>query len=553
MSTSPQQNTLINAAQNPTGKNLQEMAQLPIQNIPIPESARTLGQAAFESQVAPMRRGFGERLEQTTGELARRGIAFGGATGPGAQQVRNLMETQSELEAQVAGQVGSTLGMTLLDQAFQASESAKRFEESKEFAAFSQGLQYGTDAQGKPVTQLEAQKQLAEFGSQLDISTQEQLGQLNLQNQKSLLEFTTGMEAQQQKDFAEFMTNLDDQSRKDFLTFSTDLDIQAKKDIAQFMTGLDSTAQKDMATFMSNLNTAQAKDLATFTSSLDVSTQKELSDYAQRLRGGVNDNGEALNDVEIAAKMAEVSTRTQQTLNEMSRGTNPETGQAYTDFDMANIAANLEIDRAERQAEINKEMAEFATILDRGTDENGEPLDTLAFNELNMKMQNRLQTEFATKAFEAAAIAEYGANGVEIANNLAKMRGDSMAKDLSMLEAIEADTGFTDTEKQDLTRLIMRGAGWESEPVRDIIENSNSNVVAADFMTAPDAAATLQNMPGEVKGKIAERYGFTYKRKSEGFLGIETSSKWKMDTNEKMINKFNELWETDPEFRRMVG
>ena len=83
---------------------------------------QALAQETFQTTVQPLRRGFEERLGTTLEQLSSRGVAFGGV---GSESLRKLLEREQEQESQLAGQIGTGLGRTSLDQAFQASEAAK--------------------------------------------------------------------------------------------------------------------------------------------------------------------------------------------------------------------------------------------------------------------------------------------------------------------------------------------------------------------------------------------------------------------------------------------
>lgn len=142
---------------------------------PIDQSA--LAKQAFETAVQPLRSEFGKTLDTTTENLAKRGIAFGGL---GNQAYSNLLQKQSELEAGIAGQIGTQLGMSALDKAFQANEAAKnrQLQEKMQQSGFqfergTQAAQLG--AQGILGGQA-LQNQLASaFGPGVKFSTQDEV------------------------------------------------------------------------------------------------------------------------------------------------------------------------------------------------------------------------------------------------------------------------------------------------------------------------------------------------------------------------------------------
>lgn len=166
---------------------LSEASQLPEREAPaqitesplLTEEQRLLGEQAFETAVEPLRRGFQQRLTTATEELGRRGIAFGGV---GEQSYSDLLESELQQEAQLAGQIATSLGRSALEQAFAANEAAKarqfqaeQAELGREFAGEQAeiGREFSTEER-EDIQQFQTAFQEAGFGQQFSLLEQQQ-------------------------------------------------------------------------------------------------------------------------------------------------------------------------------------------------------------------------------------------------------------------------------------------------------------------------------------------------------------------------------------------
>lgn len=131
----------------------------------LPLSQQALAETAFKTAVTPLREGFKERLGTTTEQLASKGIAFGGL---GGQGFRDVFKEQGRQEAQIAGQIGTQLGQTALDQAFQSSEAAKSRALQKDLQA--SGFEFQS---GESKLERESREKLAERGLQTQVEEAE--------------------------------------------------------------------------------------------------------------------------------------------------------------------------------------------------------------------------------------------------------------------------------------------------------------------------------------------------------------------------------------------
>ena len=187
----------------------------------LPRSQQEVATQAFESAVSPLREQFKERVEGTTEELSKRGIAFGGV---GGERLRDVFKEQQRIEGQLAGQIGSQLGRTALDQAFQASEAAKSRSLQRELQQTGFEFQAGETEKGR------------EFGAE-----QAQIGR-DFQAEQALLgrEFTS-QEADKQREFQDAFT----QNREEFQALQADIDRQENRNRAAIQLALSGNLSGD--------------------------------------------------------------------------------------------------------------------------------------------------------------------------------------------------------------------------------------------------------------------------------------------------------------------
>lgn len=194
-SVSPQ-NTLQYQAQQPIN-DLASQAQakeVSSQFSGLPESYQKVAQQAFESVVDPIRKGFGERLNTTLENLASRGVFYGGV---GNKNVQNFLSDESATEANIAKTIGSQLGQTALEQAYNTNE---RIAQQK----FQEQMQQSSQSFQKEMTglTLENQTKLADYTQRLknginpttgqvysDADIEKQMQAINQQAAKDLFTF----------------------------------------------------------------------------------------------------------------------------------------------------------------------------------------------------------------------------------------------------------------------------------------------------------------------------------------------------------------------------
>ena len=123
-----------------------EMGSLPDQQVSMPTDYQTLGQQAFQSQVDPLRESYKKNLTGTLESLSQRGIAFGEL---GSENVKDLFKEQQKVEGNIATQIGTSLGLTQLEQAFQSSEAAKTRSLQKELSTAGFEFQAGENKLGR--------------------------------------------------------------------------------------------------------------------------------------------------------------------------------------------------------------------------------------------------------------------------------------------------------------------------------------------------------------------------------------------------------------------
>jgi len=104
-----------------------------------------IAERAFSTAVSPLRRSFQENLDYTVGDLARRGIAFGGV---GQESLGDVLSRQGEAEAGISGQIGTALGQSMLQQAMAANEAAR----GRDFAREQQAGGYEFAREGRDFT-----------------------------------------------------------------------------------------------------------------------------------------------------------------------------------------------------------------------------------------------------------------------------------------------------------------------------------------------------------------------------------------------------------------
>jgi hypothetical protein len=512
----------------PQGASLSQFA------IPTPQNVQGLIQQTADATLDPLRQGFDKRVDTLTGSLARRGVLYGGTQSPSAQSFADMVSNEQQTEANVMKTIGAQFGGTLLENALKANDLAQQQAYAKEMATFNQGLQYGTDpTTGKPLSSLAG-----------DVSKASQLQGLQYGTNP-----TTGTpitQTQAQIDLATATRGLDVGAQKELATFNSNLDTQQQQTMATFMSGLNTAQQKDMASYMATLDTNQSKELASFTANLNAQNQKDFASFTQSLKNGINaDTGQAYTDADINKQMTQLQVDTEKTLfnmkNSATRGVNPTTGQAYTDQEMQNIAFTNQKDMMDKENALKLKLSADLQALTSGVNADGSPMTQLQVEEKMMRMKMDIQNEYAQKAVNDALVTQYGPAGIDMAKDMANKRGDNLKTDMKLLTTIESDSVLTESQKSDITRLILAGKGWESDEVKAVV-GAKAGSSTFQFLKGPDFESVMEKAS---KQYLSDK-GFRHHQSDSGY-------DWIMEKDEQSKALYEKLWKTDANFRAEVA
>ena len=298
-----------------------------------------------------------------------------------------------------------------------------------------------------------------------------------LQSNQSLLDkiFTS---QQQQAQFSQEKTMADAQ-------FSQEKDITGAR-FAQEKTMTD--AQFSQEKDMKDLVFKQEKLLA----DISVENKQKLLTFQQELANGINpDTKVAYTDIEVKNKLSEFNLGIDKDLATFKlnaeRGINPDTKVAYTDTELADIAVDRQLAIAEKENALLLKYNTSLAGLKNGVDEKGNPLTEVEAQAKINQLQIDFQADVDRKAFEASLIAEYGANGVQIAKDLAETRGDNAKAEISFLTGVSSDDTMSPSTKNSIIDLVDAGVPFDDAQIithipsnsetfkNNYIKNKNTN------------------------------------------------------------------------------
>ena len=298
-----------------------------------------------------------------------------------------------------------------------------------------------------------------------------------LQSNQSLLDkiFTS---QQQQAQFSQEKTMADAQ-------FSQEKDITGAR-FAQEKTMTD--AQFSQEKDMKDLVFKQEKLLA----DISVENKQKLLTFQQELANGINpDTKVAYTDIEVKNKLSEFNLGIDKDLATFKlnaeRGINPNTKVAYTDTELADIAVDRQLAIAEKENALLLKYNTSLAGLKNGVDEKGNPLTEVEAQAKINQLQIDFQADVDRKAFEASLIAEYGANGVQIAKDLAETRGDNAKAEISFLTGVSSDDTMSPSTKNSIIDLVDAGVPFDDAQIithipsnsetfkNNYIKNKNTN------------------------------------------------------------------------------
>ena len=267
---------------------------------------------------------------------------------------------------------------------------------------------------------------------------------------------------------------------------------------------------------------------------ISTGNQQKLLTFQQGLANGINpDTGQAFTDVEVQQRMTEFNAGIEKDLAAFTlgaqRGVNPTTGQAYTDNELANLAVERQVGLAEKDAELKLQYDTDLLALQNGVDAEGNPLTSVEAQAQINKLQADFQAEMDQKAFEAALIAEFGVNGVQIGQELAEERGENAQIEIDFLTGITGEQTMSDSAKNAVIDLVDAGVSFNDAQIITQIPSESETFKTAyvDGLSSSDISVLNSDInaqrefvsPGQ-KGLSTNHSGYEYSNAVMDAIGI---------------------------------
>ena len=421
-------------------------------------------------------------------EQAGKNVGTLDESGVSKKTLDDFLQRQSERQELHSKDILLQSNQSLLDKIFTSQQQQAQFSQEKTMAdaQFSQEKDITGARFAQEKTMTDAQFSQEKDMKDLVFKQEKLLADISVENKQKLLTFQQ-----------ELANGINPDTKVAYT------DIEVKNKLSEFNLGID----KDLATFKLNAERGinpDTKVAYTDTELADIAVDRQLAIAEKEnalllkyntslagLKNGVDEKGNPLTEVEAQAKINQLQSDFQKDLATFKlnaeRGINPNTKVAYTDTELADIAVDRQLAIAEKENALLLKYNTSLAGLKNGVDEKGNPLTEVEAQAKINQLQIDFQADVDRKAFEASLIAEYGANGVQIAKDLAETRGDNAKAEISFLTGVSSDDTMSPSTKNSIIDLVDAGVPFDDAQIithipsnsetfkNNYIKNKNTN------------------------------------------------------------------------------